>query len=160
MDPKRCHIGSKEVTNVEWKCLNIFGDQFLESFVIGRKKFDFVISNPSFDLAMATFVLASELVTKQGTIAFILPSDFFQRSQKIQDLFELVPLTILSEIKLGKEPYYSDTSKTRRYDDSIFVFKLSSDTCRLKKWSYVVKATPTWYLKAKADFKPPALPQH
>ncbi len=151
----RLKLGKERLPQCLWLKYDIFSDAFLTEFA--DKKFDFIISNPEFAVALPTLIICSELLAPNGTLCVLLPSDYFQRRKRHQYIFDNTNLRIIREFKIGRIPYYDDSLNTRRVVDSIFVMtRKTSDYSRARS-GYEVAKLPFWFEQEKKKWIPPRL---
>ena len=97
--------------------------------------YDFIISNPDFEVAMQTIYLALYVLKPGGYLIILLPSDFFEASPARTRVYKVLNCTIIKEYKLGHLGYYEDNRDMQKLStDSIFLMK----RCRRDKYNYEV----------------------
>jgi hypothetical protein len=126
-DKDRLQIGKQKYPNTKWIQSDIFDESFLQSEVTNGSavKNDIIVTNCDFKLAYPTLLLASEMLQPNGRIFALLPSDFWDGSNRRMDLYPSLRLNICEEHKLGRWNYLPDTKKCKqkRSTDSWYILK-------------------------------------
>ena len=131
----------------KWMHANICAEPFLKFAVARKHSFDFVVSNPDFEIGLQTIFIGMYLLKPQCKMAVLLPSDYFESSLARTRVYKLLDCTILKEIKVGKLAYHKNKSMEKMTADSIFILGHG----RHRKYKYITdNARLAGKLKTKA----------
>ena len=132
----RYRKGKDRAPHAVWVNEDVFSSSFYKRFVKGSfHSYDFIVSNPDFEVALRTIYIASLLLKKGGKMFFLLPSDFFEASPARTRVYKILNCSIEKEYKLGHLAFYEDNRNAQKLStDSIFVLTHG----RMKKYEYTV----------------------
>ena len=103
---------------------NVFEKNVIEELM--QYKWDFIISNPDFSLAVQFLYIVQFLLAPNGICVCVLPSAFFDNSPRRLAFLKDSCLVIVHEFKLGRLSYRTD-KRPKISPDSIFVFQAKSE---------------------------------
>jgi hypothetical protein len=131
----RYEKGKSRVPHATWMNADAFGDSFLKYVIDNKRSFDFVISNPDFEVAFQTLFIAMYLLKEGSKMIFLLPSDFFEASPARMRVYKILNCRIEKEYKLGHLAFYEDNRSAEKLStDSIFIITHG----RSPKYEYTV----------------------
>jgi hypothetical protein len=124
---ERLEIGASTVPTNVWWLLDYTSEEFL--LHLHDCKYDLVVSNPDFEIAMQTIFIGSQglnLLNSDARLIMLLPTDFFEGSKVRSRLYNLLNMHIETEYRLGRVAYYANQGRmtsTKHSSDSLFVMK-------------------------------------
>lgn len=123
IDPNRFRQGRKKVPYLTWLNEDVLSPEFCKAHI---EKYDIVVCNPDFEVAMPFIIVALFLLRplSSSRLFFILPSDFFEASALRARIYKVLPFQIEREYKLGHLNYLDTDPKGQKLSvDSLFVLK-------------------------------------
>ena len=121
-DPSRFENGRTKVPFAKWMAEDIFSRAFVDYVIKAQRTFDFVVSNPDFEVAFQTIVIGLFLLKTNSKFMVLLPSDYFEASSARMRVYKILNFRIEKEYKLGHLGYYEDKRNAeKKSTDSIFV---------------------------------------
>ena len=128
--------GKTRAPKSTWVNQDIFSSSFYDQFLKNSMNtFDYVVSNPDFEVALQTIFISLFLLKRGCKMYFLLPSDFFEASPPRTRVYKILNCTIEKEYKLGHLAFYEDNRNAQKLStDSIFVLSHG----REKKYEYTV----------------------
>eukprot|EP00943_MAST-04B_sp_MAST-4B-sp1_P003739 g3739.t1 len=132
----RFNKGKLRAPKSTWINADIFSSAFYDNVVKkSMNTYDYVISNPDFEVALQTIFISLLLLKKECKMYFLLPSDFFEASPPRTRVYKILNCTIEKEYKLGHLAFYEDNRNAQKLStDSIFVLSRG----RERKYEYTV----------------------
>jgi len=132
----RYEKGKTRAPKSTWVNQDIFSSSFYDQFLKkSMNTFDYVVSNPDFEVALQTIFISLFLLKRGCKMYFLLPSDFFEASPPRTRVYKILNCTIEKEYKLGHLAFYEDNRNAQKLStDSIFVLSHG----REKKYEYTV----------------------
>eukprot|EP01134_Creolimax_fragrantissima_P001341 CFRG1341T1 len=119
--------GKERLPQHTWHRGNVLSPAFVSKHVCQQsKKFDLVVANPDFEVALQFLYLALLMLNNSASARamFILPSDYFEASASRSRIFKLLDVHIEEEYRMGHLGYYADNRGAEKSTvDSIFVLK-------------------------------------
>jgi hypothetical protein len=119
-----------------WINADIFSSAFYDNVIKNSiNTYDYVISNPDFEVALQTIFISLLLLKEGCKMYFLLPSDFFEASPPRTRVYKILNCAIEKEYKLGHLAFYEDNRNAQKLStDSIFVLSRG----RERKYEYTV----------------------
>ncbi len=120
-DPVRAKEAQLKAPHVHWIIDDLLSDKTLNLLL--SKRYDYVIANPDFGMAIVALAISEEILTKKGEVWMLLPSDYWNTSPLRANWLKSQCMHIKHEFKLGRQTY-RDTLMQKRTPDSLFIFEV------------------------------------
>ena len=127
---ERLAQAKKNCPNATFMGGDLLSKKMIENLIFQtRKRYDLVIANPPFDLALQFLLVAFTLLRlrsdgSKGRAIFLLPSDFFEASVKRSRIYNLMDWSVVTEYKLGHLSFYAHNRRAEKKSvDSLFIIQ-------------------------------------
>ena len=125
VDSGRVAVGRELVKHAEWVQQDITSLEFIAAYVDAqRHEYEFIVSNPQFEMGFMALAIISELLKPDGTAVVLLPTDFFDSTQTRRRTYSAMPIVIIEEHKVGRWNYYKWYGRSPKIGcDSVYVIR-------------------------------------